>query len=67
MIIMYIPIDKSQRISQISTDIQDYVKQNGALFITGQKSLDNDWAAYIKGFDGFGLNEYLETLRATEG
>ena len=46
--------------SQLTTSIKDYVQSNMAQFIIGTKSLDKDWDAYVKGFDGMNLNQYIQ-------
>ena len=51
---LYFPEEKAQRIAQIEAELQTYVKQNAALFITGQKDLDAEWAAYVDGFGDSG-------------
>jgi putative aldouronate transport system substrate-binding protein len=44
----------------LQTNINNYVDQNALQFITGSKSLDKDWDAYVKGLDGLGLSRYLQ-------
>jgi len=46
--------------AQLTTSIKDYVQSNMAQFIIGTKDLDKDWDAYIKGFDGLNLKQYIE-------
>jgi putative aldouronate transport system substrate-binding protein len=41
-------------------NIVDYVNQNSLAFITGQKNLDSDWDAYVKGLDGLDLKGYID-------
>jgi len=43
----------------ISTDIETYLNENRALFITGQKSFD-EWDNYVKGFEALRIDRYLE-------
>ena len=44
-------------------NITDYVNQNALEFVTGAKSLDTDWDAYVKGLDQLDLKGYLETMQ----
>lgn len=47
-------------VATLQTNIQNYISQNSLQFITGSKSLDKDWDAYVKGLDGVGLSRYLQ-------
>ena len=44
----------------LKQNITDYINTNTLGFVTGSKSLDKDWDAYVKGLDGLGLARYLE-------
>ncbi|HHX22169.1 MAG TPA: hypothetical protein GX722_10310 [Clostridiales bacterium] len=46
--------------SQLGSEIGTYHSEWRAYFISGQKSLDNDWDAYVKGYDGMRLDRYME-------
>ncbi|WP_263864103.1 hypothetical protein [Paenibacillus lycopersici] len=35
-----------------------------AQFIIGDKSLDKDWDAYVKGFDGLNLPQYIQIYQS---
>jgi len=56
--------DDAQTIAQMKTDYIAYIRTNTLQFITGQKSLDKDWDAYVAGFEGLGLGEYLKLTQA---
>ena len=60
---LYFPEDVAQRIAQIQAEVQTYVRQNMAAFITGQKDLDSDWDAYVAGLDALGVQEYVDTFQ----
>jgi putative aldouronate transport system substrate-binding protein len=47
----------------MQTNIKNYVDQGALQFITGNKSLDKDWDAYVKGFDGLNLKGYLDIMQ----
>ncbi len=46
-------------------NITDYVNQNALQFVTGAKSLDTDWDAYVAGLDQLNLKGYLEVMQAS--
>jgi len=49
----------AQESNRLRTTINDYIKENMALFVTGNKSLDADWDAYVQGLNDLGLEQYL--------
>jgi putative aldouronate transport system substrate-binding protein len=51
---------QATQLAQIKTDIQTYIDTNAAQFITGQKNLDKEWDAYVEGFNGLGLEQYVK-------
>jgi len=57
---VYIRPEDTDSAAQLTTAIKDYVESNMAQFIIGSKSLDKDWDAYVKGFDGLNLAQYIE-------
>ncbi len=60
---LYFPEEVAQRIAQIQAEVQTYVRQNQAAFITGQKNLDTEWDAYVAGLDALGIQEYVSTFQ----
>jgi putative aldouronate transport system substrate-binding protein len=46
--------------AQLTTSVKDYVTNSMAQFIIGNKDIDKDWDAYVKGFDGLNLKKYIE-------
>ncbi len=44
----------------MSTQINDYVKENIVLFLAGEKDVDAEWDAYVAEFDNLNLDEYME-------
>jgi len=46
--------------AQLQTNLGNYIQQNTLQFITGAKSLDKDWDAYVKGLDQLNLSRYLQ-------
>jgi putative aldouronate transport system substrate-binding protein len=45
-------------------NITDYINQNALQFVTGSKSLDTDWDAYVAGLEQLDLAGYLATMQA---
>ncbi len=56
--------EESERINFLQTQINDYVEENIALFLAGEKDVDAEWDAYVAEFDNLNLDEYME-LRQT--
>lgn len=63
----WIPDDKIDTYSDISTIITDYFEQQQAMFVAGELDIDDDaqWQAYVKGMYSLGLEEWLE-IRGVE-
>lgn len=55
--------DEWNSISLMVTDIESYLEQMVAKFITGEESLDN-FDAFVKGLNDRGLEQYLELYQA---
>lgn len=53
--------------AQLKTTIKDYIKQNMAQFITGNKDIEKDWDAYVQGFEGLQLQRYIEIYQKALG
>ena len=56
---LYFSDDDAQRVAQYQTEIEGYVRQNTAAFITGQKDIESDWDVYVEGLQGLGLADYI--------
>jgi len=52
--------DEGSVLSAIQVDLETYVKENTARFISGELSLDNDWDSYLAKFDGMRLAKAVE-------
>lgn len=57
---VFIAEEDAEISAQLKTTILDYTKSNMAQFITGSKNIGKDWEAYVKGFDGLQLGQYIE-------
>ncbi len=49
--------------SILQTNLKSYIEQNALQFITGNKSLEKDWDAYVKGLKDLKIDRYLEILQ----
>ncbi|TVX96475.1 extracellular solute-binding protein [Cohnella terricola] len=49
--------------SMLQTNIRNYIEQNALQFVTGNKDLDRDWDAYVKGLQNLKLDRYIEILQ----
>lgn len=59
---LYMNSDQSSAVADMSTTINDFVKQSTASFVTGKSdpNKDKDWKAYLSTLDKMGLSEYLK-------
>lgn len=53
-------IDKYSEVSQYKGDLKNYVTEQMALFITGNRDLDKDWKDYISHLKSLGVEKYVE-------
>jgi putative aldouronate transport system substrate-binding protein len=53
----------ADEVSIMQINIKDYIDQSTLQFITGNKSLDKDWDAYVKGLDALNIKGYLDILQ----
>ena len=53
----------ADEVAMLKKNITDYIDQNAAAFVTGSKSIENDWDAYVKGLDDLNLKRYLEIMQ----
>lgn len=56
---VFMSIDDTNRVSQLDTDIKKYAEQMKANWILNG-GIDEDWDAYLKKMEDYGLSEYLE-------
>ncbi|MBO9589821.1 extracellular solute-binding protein [Devosia sp.] len=52
----------ADELAQLQVNLQNYVTQANAEFVTGQRDINDDgaWAAYLADIEGLGLTRYLE-------
>ena len=49
-----------EAIADLKNNINTYVNENLAFFITGQRSIDRDWDAYVRELERIGLQRYIQ-------
>jgi putative aldouronate transport system substrate-binding protein len=56
----------ADELAQLQVNLQNYVTQSNAEFITGQRDINDDaaWAAYLADIESLGLPRYLEIFQA---
>ncbi|MCR5102772.1 MAG: extracellular solute-binding protein [Butyrivibrio sp.] len=57
-------LDETAAVQDQLTNVMPYVRQSMAEFITGTRSLDSDWDAYLEALDTMGLQTWLTTAQA---
>lgn len=65
---IWVDQDSVEIYSEYKTAIDDYFRQQQALFISGEQDIDDDaaWQAYKDGYEGLGLSKYLEIRGITK-
>jgi len=53
---------ETDQIATLQVDLQKYISENYAAFVSGQKSLDADWDSYVRGLNSIGLDKYLQIV-----
>jgi putative aldouronate transport system substrate-binding protein len=64
---VFIAQEDAEIAAQLKTTIVDYTKSNMAQFITGSKDIGKEWDAYVKGFDGLQLDQYIDIYQNALG
>ena len=57
--------DKASEISQVKTDIVNYVQSSAVQFIMGKKNFTSDWDAYVKQIKTLGVDGYVQAYQET--
>ncbi|QGQ95220.1 ABC transporter substrate-binding protein [Paenibacillus psychroresistens] len=60
---IFINPDAAQSVAEMSTVINAYIKQNAVSFVIGQKDLNKDWDAYVKGIQDMDAAKYLKVYQ----
>lgn len=56
--------EQSIEFTELETQIKSEIEQSLAAFVSGEKSLDNDWDSYLKRLDDMGLKRYVELYQS---
>lgn len=57
-------IDESTEINAMRTDIETYIKESRANFVTGTWNFDSDWDNFVAQLEGLGVSRYVEIKQA---
>lgn len=59
---VWVSLESSSELATLQTNVESYIEQSSLEFITGQRDITDDgaWASYLDGFQGLGLDRYLE-------
>ena len=60
---LFLNSEDQSRLSILSTDLNKYLYENAAKFITGDKSFD-EWDSFVQGFEQMGMSEMLQIYQA---
>ncbi|MFV0400529.1 MAG: extracellular solute-binding protein [Oscillospiraceae bacterium] len=55
--------DESNEVAMMKTQIKDYVDEQIVLFLSGNRSIENDWDSYVAEYENLGLTRYLEIMQ----
>ncbi|WP_066195641.1 MULTISPECIES: extracellular solute-binding protein [Gracilibacillus] len=61
---VYLTIDEQQRVNALKTEIDSYVEQMEAKFITGSESIEGAWDQYVETLNSLGIEELVEIHQA---
>ena len=56
--------DESTELQTIQVEVKNYINSAKVAFITGTKSLDDDWDTYLKELDACGLQTMIDIYQA---
>lgn len=62
MPVYWLTSEESDRISTIQADIDKYLKDRRAAWITGQADIDAEWDSYLAQLKVLGLDEYIDVF-----
>jgi putative aldouronate transport system substrate-binding protein len=57
---LYFSADDQKKVATISADVNSYVVQSMARFITGDLNIESGWATYISDLDKMGIQDYVK-------
>lgn len=57
---MILPLDEMTEFNELKAGISEYVKENIALFATGELDIDKEWDSFQEALDNLGVERYIE-------
>jgi putative aldouronate transport system substrate-binding protein len=57
--------DQASRIAMLTTNINTYVEESSARFITGQMNIETQWDSFQAQLKSLGIDEYLKIIQDT--
>ena len=51
--------EDADRLATLKTDIDNFVNEQAAKFVTGELNLDTDWDSYLSTLNAIGLEELM--------
>ncbi len=57
-------IEESTEVNALVTDMDTYIKEARANFVTGTWNFDSDWDAFVEQLEGLGVSRYIEIKQA---
>jgi putative aldouronate transport system substrate-binding protein len=63
----WVPASEVQQYQMLQTNINNFVSQWTAQFVTGHKDITKDWATYVQGVQNLGLKQYLQMAQSAMG
>lgn len=55
--------EEASEYATLNTQINDYVTEQFALFVLGERDVENDWDSYVKEYEALKLDRYLELVQ----
>ncbi|MDR1325737.1 MAG: extracellular solute-binding protein [Treponema sp.] len=52
--------DEANSVQTIAVELNKYISENQVAFIMGNRNIDTEWDAYVRGFDQLSLPKYLQ-------
>ena len=62
---LFVSLTDQQEFNELRTTINEFVRENVALFVTGKLDPESDWDSYLAELDKIGIDRYLELVQST--
>ena len=60
---LLLDLDDMEEFNGLQADISSYVKENVALFVTGEKNVDKEWDSFQSDLENLNVKRYLELIQ----